>query len=332
MHNGLQTAQELPDWPEIIPDQYRSRLNTRTGLRNRLVTYQRALATLSPTEQNQVLQALHDQNQISSLLSCTCDCVTISDLPAAIRWPAKDLLLFAFKLLTDLGVRDHQYKIIFNSLTHHVCPFCGCECFDGPGGPREVLDHYLSKDKYPFASANLRNLVPMGNKCNSRYKRAQDILFSDAGVRRRSFDPYNHTEIRISLENSVPFEGTDGQLPRWQIEFNPNNEEVDTWDEVFHIRERYSRDVLDLSFKRWLSDFQAWCRSTYVGHVSAEKLTDEIQSYCFYLEVSGFSDCGFLRAAVFRMLLRHCEKNNQRLINLLLDLVKQDVEKSEPSR
>ena len=161
----------------------------------------------------------------------------------------------------------------------------------------------------------------MGNKCNSRYKLAQDILFSDDGVRRRSFDPYSHDEIRIRLENSEPFAGTNGELPLWQIEFEPNSEEVDTWNQVFHIRERYERDVLDPSFKSWLRYFQAWCRSAGGEIGSPGQLIIAIQRYCSYLERLSFSDRGFLKAAVFTMLLRHCEQGDQRLITLLLDLV-----------
>ncbi len=96
----------------------------------------------------------------------------------------------------------------------------------------------------------------MGNKCNSRYKLAQDILTKKDGTRRKSFDPYNHGEISLSLNNSQPFAGKNGQLPRWQIEFSPNTEEIITWDEVFHIRERYEKNVLNEEFKSWLRSFQ----------------------------------------------------------------------------
>ena len=327
VHNSMQANQEPAGWPNIIPAPYRVKLNGRTGLRNRLVTYMEALATLNPAEQNQVLHALDSQNEIGALLSCACDCAAISDLPQPIREPVKDLLHFSFKLLTGFGVRDDQYTTIYDSLPYHVCPFCGCEYFDAPGAPREALDHYLPESKYPFAAANLRNLVPMGNKCNSRYKLAQDILISDDGVRRRSFDPYNHAEIQVSLENSEPFAGTNGQLPGWQIEFEPNNEETNTWDDVFHIRERYKRDVLDPSFKRWLDNFGSWCRSATVTPDSGEQLAEVIERYYGYMESLGFGDRAFLKAAVFKMLLRHCEQGNQRLITFLLVLVKQYVEK-----
>jgi len=320
VHRNLQANEEPLSWPEIIPEQYRSWLSSRSGLKKRLETFRETLATLDPDQRNQVLHALNSQNMIGPLLSCECDCAAISDLPVPIRAPAKDFFNFSFKLLTGLGIRDHQYSIIYNSISDHVCPFCGCEYFDAPGAPREAMDHYLPESKYPFSAANLRNLVPMGNKCNSRYKIAQDILFSDAGIRRRSFDPYNHDEIRISLNNSILFSGKNGELPLWKIDFDPNNEEVNTWDNVFHIRERYERDVLDPSFMTWLRGFRDWYRAIDNENDSAGKLKNAIQSYCSHYEGEGFSDRGFLKAAFFRMLLKHCEEGNERLITILMDL------------
>lgn len=320
IHSGLKTAKGPPGWPEIVPEQYRTRLTNHRGLRDRLLTYQEALGMLGPGEQDEVLQAVGTQNEIGSLLSRASDCAAITGLPGPIREPAKDLFHFAFMLLTPLGIRDHQYAIIYEASAYCVCPFCGFEYFDAPSAPREALDHYLPESKYPFAAANLRNLVPMGNKCNSRYKLAQDILFSNTGVRRRSFNPYNHAQIQLSLESSEPFAGKNGQLPRWEIDFYPNSEEVDTWAEVFSIRERYSRDVLDPCFKNWLALFGAWCRCSCNQPGSPGELTEAIQRYCSYLEEWGFSDRGFLKAAVFRMLLRYCEQGNQRVITFLLDL------------
>ena len=98
-----------------------------------------------------------------------------------------------------------------------MCPFCGCEYFDAPGAPREDLDHYLPKSLYPFAAANLRNLVPMGMKCNERYKLAQDILRDAAGVRRRSFDPYAERQIKVILDNSVPLAARTAKRPTGRL-------------------------------------------------------------------------------------------------------------------
>src|SRR5574341_1731339 len=150
IHESLQNGQVPPAWPRIIPDQYRENLKTKHGLRDRLIAYQTALAALNNDELEQVNAALTEQNDIENLLSATCNCQVISDLPESLRVPLKDLFDFGFKLLTDLGVRDQQYSVIYKSTPYHVCPFCGCEFFDAPGAPREDLDHFLAESKYPF--------------------------------------------------------------------------------------------------------------------------------------------------------------------------------------
>ena len=326
IHTCVETGESLPAWPDMVPEHYRNRLRRRTGLRDRLNIYQAALAKLSVSERSRILQAFNDQNEIALLVSCQCDCEAITDLPSAIREPVKALFEFAFSLLTDLEIRDKHYKTIYDAASYHICPFCGCEYFDAPGAPREALDHYLSEHKYSFAAANLRNLVPMGNKCNSRYKLAQDILRKGDGTRRKSFDPYNPGTVTISLDNSQPFAGTVGRtgelLPKWEIDFGSNTEEVTTWDDVFHIRERYERDVLDEAFNNWLNGFRSWCLDPRKSLPNSDQeWVGAIEAYAIYHESLGFEDRAFLKAAVFRMLQIHCQNGNQRLIKFIKEIV-----------
>jgi hypothetical protein len=161
----------------------------------------------------------------------------------------------------------------------------------------------------------------MGNKCNSSYKLTQDILRRSDGTRRRSFDPYGNISIQISLDNSRPFEGVNELVPAWQIEFDMDIEEVTTWDEVFHIRERYKRDILDPLFNCWLRNFSSWCRAAIVEPISNEVLIDALKRFADYLGDRGIEDRAFLKAAVFRMLHRHCVLGNERLISFIHDLL-----------
>lgn len=323
IHTNLQNGQAPPTWPEIIPEPRRADLRRRRGLRDRLVSYQTAAADLNDNELNQVIDALSEQNDVARLLSGACHCDTIDDLPVSIREPVKDLFTFAFKLLSDLGIRDRQYRVIYDQIPYHVCPFCGCEYFDAPTAPREALDHYLAESRYPFAAANLCNLVPMGHKCNSKYKLAQDILHKDDGTRRKSYYPYGHAGIQISLENSEPFAGSYRlfPLPLWRIDFEPDIEETLTWDTVFHIRERYRRDILDPDFMSWLREFSSWCCSADVRPVSKQDVIDALRQYSEHMEAMRMRDRAFLKASVFRMLFRHCQQGNQRLITLINGVV-----------
>ncbi|HRA67253.1 MAG TPA: hypothetical protein PL187_14590, partial [Caldilinea sp.] len=266
-----------------------------------------------------LLKTLNEQNQIAGLLSMRCSCQTISDLPTDVQESISDLFHFAFTLLTPLGIRDVHYQAIYSATKYHVCPFCGCEYFDAPKSRREALDHYLPESEYPFAAVNLYNLVPMGNKCNSRYKIAQDILWGKGGMRRKAFNPYNHSVVQISLDDSEPFAGKNGQIPRWVIGFEPDCDEVSTWNDVFEIRDRYVRDVLDDSFKSWLDDFANWHCSVLAPSAPNDisELTDSLERYFGYLVEYGFKDRVFLKAATFRMIQKQCQLGNQRLINLI---------------
>ena len=328
VHTDLQNGQTPPAWPAIIPEPWREKLRGRTGLKNRLDKYRAAAKNLNKNELSQVNNALSEQNKIVLLLSGKCNCSTIDDFPEPIRQPVKDLFKFAFVLLTELEIRDRQYILIYDSIPYPVCPFCGCEDFGAPGGPREELDHYLVKSKYPFAAVNLRNLVPMGHNCNSKYKLAQDILYTDDGIRRKSFYPYdNHAGIRVSLDNSVPFEGSyrSFPVPLWQIDFDPETEEVSTWDTVFHIRERYRRDILDQNFLSWLREFSLfWHRLKNVRPISEQDIVDALRRYSKYMDAmrveDRMKDRAFLKAAVFRMLLHHYQQGDQGFIKLMMKL------------
>lgn len=322
IHASHDAGQAVPAWPELIPLAYRGILRTRTGLRDRLRKYSSVAGKLSVSERQQILMCLHQQNRIADLVMCATDCESLSDLPRAIQTPVGELFGFAFELLTGLGVRDRHYREIYNAVSYHVCPFCGCEYFDAPGAPREDLDHYLPKSLYPFTAANLRNLVPMGMKCNERYKQAQDILRDAAGARRRSFDPYAERQITIILDNSVPFGGADGKTPDWQIDFDPDAVECTTWDDVFHVRERIRRDVLDASFWQWMRDFSTWCKKRLgIADPGDSEVLDALRAYTEDLALMGLTAREFLRAPVFQMLHWHCVAGDQRVLTLIKNVV-----------
>lgn len=321
VHAAVDAGKRYPGWPQILPDAQRAKLKSRTGLRERVKAYDRAIRKLSKDDRDVVLEAVEAENRISDLLSGACDCNTIDGLPDVVRDPVDALFGFAFGLLAELDVRDVQYAAIYAAAPEHMCPFCGTEYFDAPGAAREALDHYLTRSRYPFAAANLRNLVPMGHKCNSSYKLASDLLRRADGTRRVAFDPYNHTTISVVLDGSDPFDGKTPNTPKWKIEFVPDTAAVQTWDDVFSIRERYLHSHLDPDFARWLGSFQRWARSVGLQAETDDKLVAALRKYEEYLGASGMQDRAFLKAAVFRMLRRHCEAGHQRLKDQLRDLV-----------
>lgn len=320
-HESIRTGDVIPPWPDIIPSIYRSSLRRRTGLKKHLENYQKAAGKLSSAELAKVSSAVINQNNISDLLAGKCDCDKLDDFPDAIKEPVKALFESGFKLLSALEIRDRQYKIISDKVRYHICPFCGCEFFDAPGGSRPDLDHYLAESKYPFAAANLRNLVPMGDKCNSKYKLAEDVLYTEDGTRRSSHDPYGKFEsVKISLLRSVPFARKQGfyDLPEWQIDFGPSTKEVSTWLSVFHIEERYKRDNLDYDFISWLKDFQEYCKSLDFKPATDQDVLDALESFLVYLKGLGARDRAFLRFAVFEMLVAYY-KNEDKTVKFFIN-------------
>lgn len=322
IHELIEDGARMPRWPKILPEAYRDKLSGRKGLAQRLKAYSGAIRSLGSDERQSLLRALEAQNRISELLCRQCDCEELTDLPAAAQKPVKALFTFAFGLLTEYGVRQRQYRDLCERIPARICPFCGCEGLDAPGAPQEDLDHYIPRSKYPFAAANLRNLAPMGGRCNATYKRAQDPLRRIDGLRRVACDPYGATGVRVSLNNSIVDELTPGSIvSNWIIEFLPVGEEVETWDEIFHIRERWRRDVLDDStFNQWLGDFRNYCLTAALQFAGDGDVVNAVSRYEQYLSGCGFSDRSFLKAAVFRFLLYRCATGCQRLLPILRDL------------
>lgn len=323
IHDRIDLDVDLSPWGEMLPASHRDALENRPALRERFIGYARAFRKLGARSRAQVRRCIEEQNKIEQLLQNASGCDLFLELPKQIQAPIMSLFDFAFDLLTPLKIRDDQYKIIYEGNVKHVCPFCGIEYFDAPDGPREDLDHYLVKSKYPFAAANLQNLVPMGEKCNKKYKKAQDILRDEHGIRRVAFYPYATSGVQVSLLNSQPFAGTDGRLPQWNIEFLPQSPECDTWDAVFKIRTRYRRDVLDEKFFDWLGAFSDWVRNSRhangIGDVN--QVADVLRDYLEVLTSLRLAGCDFLRVMVFEMLIRHCVAGNQRILLFLRDLL-----------
>lgn len=330
VHAAVDASKRCPAWPKALPTAHRATLKARTGLKDRLKKYNTAVRKLSKADRDAVLEALEAQNRIADLLSGTSHCKVVDDLHADVRDPVNDLFEFAFGLLTDLGrdtttgalsVRDAHYKAIYDAAADHVCPFCGVEYFDAPGAPREALDHYLARSRYPFAAANLRNLVPMGHKCNSSYKLAADVLYDTSGTRRVAFDPYNHaTTINVLLDDSDPFEGTTSNTPKWVIKFDPDSPATQTWDDVFSVRDRYKRDHLDAKYVRWLDLFRDSARRLKWSVATDDERRDAIGKFEELWQAQGFDGEGFLKAGVFRMLRLHLTSGDQRLKDQIRDL------------
>lgn len=333
MHLNATPGKRLLKWPDCIPTRHRNTLKGYTSLKDGLKSYEKALRKIDKPAQDRVLKCVEEQNRIEELLAATLSCDKLNDLPKAIQLPIKNLFNCAFGLLTPLGIRDRQYELIYEAAQEKVCPFCYCEDFDAPNRPRyeldengkqirEALDHYLPRDAYPFAASNLRNLAPMGGRCN-HYKHDTDIINRLDGTRRRVFFPYSGNGIQITLNKSKPFTGNDKVTPNWQIEFVPSSEETKTWDEVFFLSKRLRRNVLNQSYQRWLKQFCYW----YVEkHKKRNPTNVEITSaledhYSDLVLLRALKGREYFRGLVIQMLRHQCSRGDSRLLRYIKNAI-----------
>ncbi len=316
-------------WPACIAAPHREALRPKHGLRDRRATLLDRYAALAPPDRAQVREAMNRQNALPAILDDGLPCLRLGDLPEQIRAPVKDFFEFAFGLLTGLGLRDENYKRIYDQLAHKVCAFCGLELLDAPGQKREALDHYLQVSDYPFAGANFRNLSPMGTKCNSRYKLQQDILFDPAsGARRACCDPFGSPTLMLSLNDSRPFEGPRVNLvtcPDWDIKWVGGDPgKLQTWETVFGISERYRESSLNPNFRSWIDHFCEWAVRKPVA-ATPDLLRDLLYEFADIVVPEGFADSAFLKRATFQMLAIQCDTsdNGLRIFDWLHDLIEE---------
>lgn len=301
-------------WPACLPPARRALLEQRTGLRSKLSNLLREYGRLPVAERSDVRAAILRQTELPNVFSDNAPCPTLASLPLSVHAPASALASYLFGQLSSLRegdglLRDNQYGVIYASKIRH-CPFCGLNYFRAPGAPRHALDHLLPISIYPFAAADLRNLPPACDECNSTYKRGIDILTDLGGLRRRCSDPYDGPTYRISLAGSEFFKGnTVGGfvLPRWDIALvGDEPDRAETWDTVYQIKVRYARDILDADFLSWIEHYSGWFVVEMGRGHAPDAVAAEIPRYILGVVQDGYADRAFLKAEAFRLLNRAC--------------------------
>ena len=330
LDRGEKLAKSSKTWQQLISEDLeeskRKKLIASKGIKNGVFEYVEEVKQLSSVVRSQVLAVMVSQNKVTELLLGDEEISTLELILPKVHEKVKNLFTFCFEKLTDFKVRERQYHIIFNELDEKTCPFCGIDRIMNPDDVAQDQDHYLAKSIYPFAAANMRNLVPMCRCCNRDYKSTKDVLRCEQGNRRRAFDPYACESPTVSLLNSRLDASNDSLLPEWQVDFLPSTEEVETWDRVFDIRTRYKRDVLNQNFNRWIGDFSKKCamdrrRNLILSNINDDQVKEQLR---FYFEdkseIPSIRE-GFLEPKIFEYLLEQFENGNERVINFVRDAV-----------
>ena len=89
------------------------------------------------------------------------------------------------------------------------CPYCNAETVGTATLPDRIyvpdIDHILPKSIYPLLSLSLYNLLPVCNRCNSRFKKSKDMLSAWDGISDLpTLHPYVHNIHRHIKFNYYP--------------------------------------------------------------------------------------------------------------------------------
>lgn len=153
------------------------------------------------------------------------------------------------------------YKELVLQLPEDICPFCGIATINSEKlTKRDAFDHYLPKSLFPFTAVNINNLAPMCKYCNQDWKHDINPINTDKdnGNIRKTFFPFNNTlyNINISIKKLEidPSFKKDNHIINIGYDCVGHNEEIDTWLELFNIKNRY--DILiKNNLKFWLEEF-----------------------------------------------------------------------------
>jgi hypothetical protein len=217
---------------------------------------------LSAAQRDQVARCYDHNNNIEALCSChpgssPATYVDIRAISADLAIALKD---FCRSLFTDIihlkavvsriGDIDSHYEAFVTENKEGKCPYCGYGDIKGLHHTRrEAYDHYLPKGAYPFNSVNFRNLAPMCNECNSTYKLAKDptrnidpITCKTGSTRRKAFYSFATAASGITINLILKTQDVSKLHPNdieVQITAPGRDEEVEAWNDVFSIKERY---------------------------------------------------------------------------------------------
>jgi hypothetical protein len=217
--------------------------------------YDKFISLAQKRRRDKVIEVYFKMNDLSILNDAKVTRYTVADIHDDIK--AEAIMLFNYlysDILESYDIHGH-YQVHYEDTNHsNWCTFCGLETLPHYTDLKADYDHLLAKSIYPFCSVNMRNLVPMGTQCNRNHKKDKDIIYTK-GSRTLGFNPYK-TRFNIQVE----FRGT--KLPRpkrrdgeWEMSFYPDNIQVETWSDVFNIKNRIIKEHLTNPGK---TDYDTW--------------------------------------------------------------------------
>lgn len=257
---------------EFIPIVNASKVRLKEKMKTLCCKYH----SLSEEEKKKVRKAFEVNNRIEEVCgNKSLHPVKYEEISEKIRQDLKDFCMMLWK-------EYPQNKLIgqtFGTLQEHfnqfkqlegnqlsLCPFCGLQALKPPTESdedknRDSYDHIAPEALYPFVSVNFKNLVPVCKECNSDEKKATDTFYGSDGNRRVVLYPYASSYVREQLAveitshevyNEVTFRTLLKDID-WDIAIRMAGKEeefLDTWDQIYHIKERYKK-YLKVQEEEW---------------------------------------------------------------------------------
>ena len=249
-------------------------------------------------DRDKIINAFFHTNQIFKL--CDKDTNTLmielDELHSSIRDSIRDLFLYLYDTAIDYNgfvtyTGSHNISEAIKQFIKEngilVCPICGLESFAVLDGQfRPSLDHWLYKAKFPMASVNFNNLIPMGDGCNRRpAKGTKNVLINQqTGNRTIAYHPYvPHSGISRNLtfinEPSVyGLSDTD-----WDYIMNATddseNSKFESWCCIFNIKQRYKDFFRTSIFTMWIEEYKEFVDDTDNGLSHAETILELKESF-----------------------------------------------------
>ncbi|TCK92561.1 hypothetical protein EDC19_1705 [Natranaerovirga hydrolytica] len=212
-----------------------------------------------PEEKEKLADAFSKNIQVENVCNMTVDPVSYEDLLngsseefvrcisalKTIQGYLYDNLLKLKGLVEEVGTLKNYYEKFYDESIEYVCPFCGIgPMLTSKDQFREAFDHYLPRSKYPFVSLLRKNLFPICHTCNSTYK--GDKNPRDHG---KVFYPF----MRDDNDCEPVFTIRTGVIENLEIASQHFQGEIETWNEVFAIKDRI-KNFAEVNLSGWMSN------------------------------------------------------------------------------
>lgn len=214
---------------------------------------------LKPSEIKVLKRAVHHNGKISDLCDGILLPVRYEDIELISTRLATAIRKFCDALYVnclDIACFYNQYEKIDEYYKRLVGRKLTCRCC-GVGtilnqfhDHRSALDHYLPKSKYPFVAVNFKNLLPICDTCNGKYKLDKDtLLITEKKGKRilkksatKAFYPFSKTKHSIDI--NISFKATyNSSIEAKDLDVkltHPTEQtKVDNWNRIFGIEDNY---------------------------------------------------------------------------------------------